>query len=1655
MSTSNSRPNQPATISANAQLMQNYAIPSAPLGAWSMFAVGHEVGEQGKSQIHLYGVSDGNSNKVYHVFKNIKSDTGWSKEQLSFDNSNLDVQQIVCGIDPEDGKSVVFVQAKDTSSNEYQVYFQKNGTSSWYQVGKFPSGADHQYLSCGAMNNKLVLMASYNSTNKSKVKQIDWKNKSSDWSDISNDVCKIYCINVGAGVDKDGNPKDGVWASVKDSSGEHKLTFFDGKSKDGVTLGYKQKDSYYNKVQAPPTSSKNYSETFGMTEKGGLYDVIGSKKYTIFSHQSEITDFSIVQPNLEVNVKGETYKDDKWHAFGVNDQNQLLHSYTTPSSSNNWKDAIPFMDSISKVQSIVTKDFVSVFVMNTNGYITELQREAITSEWRKVPIYIPKEFPSKAIDDIDYLTVGNSQANEDGTPDFHVGSIKSSNGCVHRYSESEATPDDVYLPEIWDLRDDNNNIIKVDQITSASDVNGQTVFFIMDHNRRIYYRRMENLEWTYVYQLASDTDYRKIVAGIISYEGEEKLRLLASYTLSSDRKSQVISIDWEGDHSSKELTNHYDKIFDVSIGKTSLGDGFFASIQDETKDEHYSVRFYLYGNKNPQKYYRKNNDHHYKSVYGVNVPKRFEDEVFVRDYYGNLSYTQIVSGKSKTTQIASNISDAQVALSKKKDTSYVLSLFVTDNDHKAYQYNLKTDSKWSHEQVAKNIQYLSLGCNPWTGRWVQCFGATQDAHLVVLASDKWSKDYKGETINKVTDADLDTPEEFESYTSEVTIGDLNGIGVAGQKVHFLPLDDATRVDVNGIVYYLSPNDKPLSMITNGNGRATFTVIATNLHTSQMKVWADFMENDDVLVVQPNGEIQDYLKYINTDELKHAQKQNEDGSTSNLFKDKSVVDDEFTDAVNNVMEMSMPSEEASRRVDLSPQISPRCNRKQVHYTTHEHAQELRYLNPQGKDYNFQIEFVKGAGVKFHQLDAETVKIASANAKKGIYGHPDNPTIPLNYSVESDSPEPIESKFGDVFASINNNLSTDNCESITIETVEEAREHQRGLFKRIKATVTFVKEKVTYVWEGFINLVEDAFDVLQSVFAHVQVFFRDLFEWLGSFFCWQDILNTQTAAIEMFNTTLEGLPDVIRKSKFAFDSLNESVLNEDPAVPEGDVFQSTHNDGVNDGNQANAKYGNPGMEGEDQNAPQNDEDKQYYGDTPQGNWFMSQITNAMSRVDAGIQISKELEDVVQEFINEIEGIVKPDEVTDALMPIYDLFQSKEGNGGIIETMQVTMEAVSSSLKSMLLKSLNAGIELFVTMVEKISDIMNSRINLPLITPLYEKVINTGSTLTYLNLVSLMGAVPSTLGYKFFTLIKTGTALSPFVSTENDIQNEDYQVSLEAYSNYLSIPDMRLSQVMMSAMMGEEVEVSSPSKSAQKASYVISHVFGFFYSYAYMNIGAADFMANRCLLPYDVVSRNYREEVDKFFGKKDIPFDEVQRFFSGTIISSSIFAQSISSPWYVGLDSFPKKGSSAYIEFIIWCCQWTLNILDIAGFVCTYNKYEKGQKAVTALTSIAGLAHLASFIYLAVEGDKELKKSTHKNYDRAELGLKTSQNVLTSLGESLAFTSLMSNNPFNGNSNPKILMSALYDGLCFEAVGIINLARTITSLSCTDIHERHVDV
>ncbi len=79
--------------------------------------------------------------------------------------------------------------------------------------------------------------------------------------------------------------------------------------------------------------------------------------------------------------------------------------------------------------------------------------------------------------------------------------------------------------------------------------------------------------------------------------------------------------------------------------------------------------------------------------------------------------------------------------------------------------------------------------------------------------------------------------------------------------------------------------------------------------------------------------------------------------------------------------------------------------------------------------------------------------------------------------------------------------------------------------ITVAATWVVDGVTSAFNGLIELIEQAFDIIEGVFEAIGTAFSTLVEWLGFLFDWTDISRTAQAVSFLYAQCLELLPGTI--------------------------------------------------------------------------------------------------------------------------------------------------------------------------------------------------------------------------------------------------------------------------------------------------------------------------------------------------------------------------------------------------------------------------------------------------------------------------------------------------------------------------------------------------
>lgn len=331
---------------------------------------------------------------------------------------------------------------------------------------------------------------------------------------------------------------------------------------------------------------------------------------------------------------------------------------------------------------------------------------------------------------------------------------------------------------------------------------------------------------------------------------------------------------------------------------------------------------------------------------------------------------------------------------------------------------------------------------------------------------------------------------------------------------------------------------------------------------------------------------------------------------------------------------------------------------------------------------------------------------------------------------------------------------------------------------------------------------------------------------------------------------------------------------------------------------------------------------------------------------------------------------------------------------QSITVILEAVQSGLNTAITLIENVGcaiLELLADGIRYVLDLMTTRIELPVITWLYEEVMcqGDGSKLTMLDLICLIAAVPTTVVYQIVR------GAPPFTQATVD------RFLTMPYSDYgfLSPP-------------GSAPAARRAASADDEMWKAISYCLGFIYSGAVVVGYGAMFLvdaAESAKLPWKPLS---------------------------IMVSASFVAQIAACPMLAGLH---KDSSVALWEQVIWWTQWVPFTFDVATLVLN-NLNITGQMATAwiqdglsdVLTTGFGMWHISGFV---VQGVLE---GVAADGDPTTLGmsvLKTFQNVVSAAPELVKVLKL----------EPKTaVISPITDLAAMTFVFYVNTFRVVYSLS-----------
>jgi len=580
----------------------------------------------------------------------------------------------------------------------------------------------------------------------------------------------------------------------------------------------------------------------------------------------------------------------------------------------------------------------------------------------------------------------------------------------------------------------------------------------------------------------------------------------------------------------------------------------------------------------------------------------------------------------------------------------------------------------------------------------------------------------------------------------------------------LLVEDSGQTEAHSIAV-----NQPYALTTNSQGVISFALPAEALMAPVLRITAPFMIKDHALLIFPDRQAHHKLSQVTEEELLKKKVVMEAGG-----EPVPMVSEEFRDSAPHLAQairhfMGVATEKAPqsnnpvvRPVEdrLREVVAPAIKRQYENATASPDAYNpitdaisgyavgagqtsiSRSLSVnQMPDWEFKKRETGAYVVEESSRESRTRNLAQSDNLK----YADEFTRLLLISVAGRQRSVAPTSYTELIAAIDQNnrnrslfdlfTAIKDAVSFVVHTVEQVYESVKDT---IRVAVVYITDALNQVKAFAIHTVEHAIEAVKGVLAKVGATVVGAINFVKELFDWSDILWTQKFNEQLLRSTIAASRTNLSSTKTStltwVDGLKAQTHDWlEKLKSNASEHKSAIKDEAAPGHRANVKGSYlqhlVGTHGKDASLDGEDD-----GPDP---------TQAQEKLD---KIRKDNE-------------AKVSHINGALTNLQLFSDTEYSLSVIVDRLIDLLETIADSLFDLM----KAGLEWFFNQLElllkDLDQMLAYRINLPLVTRLYEEVITDGSQLTLYSLSALLGAIPATITYK----LATGADHGPFHGEE----------------------------------------------------------------------------------------------------------------------------------------------------------------------------------------------------------------------------------------------------------------------------------------------------
>lgn len=298
--------------------------------------------------------------------------------------------------------------------------------------------------------------------------------------------------------------------------------------------------------------------------------------------------------------------------------------------------------------------------------------------------------------------------------------------------------------------------------------------------------------------------------------------------------------------------------------------------------------------------------------------------------------------------------------------------------------------------------------------------------------------------------------------------------------------------LNGRSYPVGPLIPEVKLKSDAGGLLVISYITNSLAAPTLVLRLPGMSPDEAISIEPNAQLQDRLSTLTSDDILKAK--NSTGvpilpGTGNERKENAKA---LAEIHETVMSLGKPSDGSSVK---APYVWDKPGLG-VRYHQRARNEKIGRLDlSQVQEQHWKITFADNNGIRVGKITADeglALYNRAANMKISALTANDNTgALDLFDFSLGDLWQSIKSGVGKIFSGL---------KEIIITTIIDPI---KKIVSAVKTVFKLVLEGIEYLIEKTIEYIQQAFEFIESMWAKVKAFFNDLYEWLAFLFNFDDI------------------------------------------------------------------------------------------------------------------------------------------------------------------------------------------------------------------------------------------------------------------------------------------------------------------------------------------------------------------------------------------------------------------------------------------------------------------------------------------------------------------------------------------------------------------------